>query len=411
MLSAYSYSSLDSYRNCPRKFSFRYIERVPTVKTVTADTYLGNAVHRVLQKMYTLGADGILFPKEDMLKLYHGEWAKIDHKLFKVISEFYTIDDYIRIGEEMLIRHHERHAPFDQGTLLGAEMHISFHLLGTPFKFRCYIDRLWRRDDGVVEICDYKTGQNLAQPSDPRFRYQMGLYQLAVQSQYPQYEQIDLAQYFLRKDEIVRTRLEPGELEQLAEEYRLAVAETIEATRLESFPAKEGPLCNYCDFQEICPAKRHRAMLDGETDVGEPENLSPEGLKRLAEAYIAAHYEAAVSKKKLDGLKADLLDAARQTGLSRLDGETGYVGVKLGRERKFVTKTEDAAKFAELTSEARQMGLDDYFNLDGRAVMKDLFSKGRLPEDQAKRLEPFVVEKETSRVSVKLTIEENEKEK
>ena len=200
MLSTYSYSSLDTYRVCPRKFKYTYIEKVSTVPKITADTYLGTVVHRVLKELYTLGADGILMPKEDAVKQYIGLWEKLNRKVISVTSEYYTVDDYIRIGQEMLIRHYDRYQPFNQGTLLGAEMHIAFQLEGTPFKFKSYIDRLWKREDGTVEICDYKTGQSLTQPGEPRFFYQMGLYQLAVQANFSDIENVELAQYFLRKD-------------------------------------------------------------------------------------------------------------------------------------------------------------------------------------------------------------------
>ncbi|UCC45017.1 MAG: PD-(D/E)XK nuclease family protein, partial [Candidatus Zixiibacteriota bacterium] len=158
MLSSYSYSALDTYQSCPRRFKFAYVDRVKVVKTVTADTYLGTAVHRILKKVYALGADGILLPLEDALEEYHQEWQKLDRKALSVTSNYHTVDDYIRIGREILSRHYERYRPFNQGTLLGTEINLNFVLEGTPFKFRSIIDRLWKRDDGTVEICDYKTG-------------------------------------------------------------------------------------------------------------------------------------------------------------------------------------------------------------------------------------------------------------
>ncbi len=404
MLPSYSYSSLDTFRTCPRKFKFQYIQKVPVVKTVAADTYLGNAVHRSLRRLYTLGADGVLCPKDDIIKLYRDEWGKIDRNVYKVISEYYTIDDYIRIGEEMLLRHYDKYQPFNQGMLLGTEMSITFELPGTPFKFRCFIDRLWRRDDGVVEICDYKTGQNIVHFTDPRFRHQMGLYQLAVRSKFPDYDQIDLAQYFLRKDEIVRTRLQPVELDELTEEFRHAILETQNATRMDDFPTQESNFCRYCNFQDICPAKRHRQLLEDEAAGGDVEAFEPKRLKELADRFIMLKGEESETRKQLAALREDIIEASKQTGLTRFDGDLGHLNVKLSRVSKFITKTDDRRAFAELSHLAHQLELDDYFALDGRSLMKEVYSKTRLPEDQLKRLEPFVVEKEDARVTVKLKV-------
>ena len=154
MLKIYSYSALDAFRSCPRKFKFTYVEKVDVPKRVNVDTYLGNAVHRVLLKLYQQGADGVLMPREDMLALYRRQWETMDLEHLTLTDEFHTVDDYIRLGERMLETYYERYRPFDEGVLLGAELHLAFTLARTPFRFRVYVDRLWKRDDGVVEICD-----------------------------------------------------------------------------------------------------------------------------------------------------------------------------------------------------------------------------------------------------------------
>ena len=405
MLSTYSYSSLDTYRVCPRKFKYTYIEKVSTVPKITADTYLGTVVHRVLKELYTLGADGILMPKKDAVKQYIGLWEKLNRKVISVTSEYYTVDDYIRIGQEMLIRHYDRYQPFNQGTLLGAEMHIAFQLEGTPFKFKSYIDRLWKREDGTVEICDYKTGQSLTQPGEPRFFYQMGLYQLAVQANFSDIENIELAQYFLRKDQIVRRRLTPDELDQLAEELRLAIVDTLQAEKTDDFPATESNLCMYCNFQEICPAKIHRRIMDEDEAAGRVGSLSGEELKKLSDEYLQKYLDAKKLKLELDGLKEKLVEIARDNDISRFDGDLGRINVSVARKDEFVSKSRDEDAFAKLSALSRDLNLEEYFALDTRSLMKEVYLKKRLPEEQLKLLEEFVVEVERSRVTARINTE------
>lgn len=402
MLSGYSFSSLDTFHVCPCKFKYAYVDRVRVVPVVMADTYLGSAVHRVLKLLYELGADGVLMSRDDAVKVYLEQWEKLDRDQITVESEYYTVDDFIRIGQEMLERHWERFKPFNQGTLLGAELNLTFQLPGTPFNFKCYIDRLWRREDGTVEICDYKTGQHLAQPSDRRFFYQMGIYQLAVQTHYPQFREIEVAQYYLRRDTIVSHRLRPDELDQLSEQLRLAVVETIQASRSDNFPPREGNHCSYCAFQLMCPAKAHRRLLDQEEEAENQGRDSAQTLKEMTDEFLSKYAEEKRVSAEVVGLREKLLEAARRHGMSRLDGDLGKVSVSFARGKEFVTKTNDESAFAELSSLARRLGLEEYFKLDTRSLMKEVYSKQRLGEAQLKLLEEFMVERERTRVTPRL---------
>jgi putative RecB family exonuclease len=402
MLPSYSHSCLDSYRVCPRKFRFAYIDKAPVERRVAAETYVGSAIHRVLRRLYTLGADGILMPLDDAVAAYLAEWDKLPLEQVTISSEYYTVDDYVRVGRDMLTRHYEHYQPFDQGTLLGAELYLAFQLPQTPFKFRSFIDRLWKRDDGVVEICDYKTGQAIVQPGDPRFIYQMGLYQIAVQANFPHYERIELAQYFLRADEVVKHALSNDQLDVLTEQLRLDTVDTIEATRRDDFPAREGTHCTWCDYKKICPAKIHRRMLEGETDLDGTTGMSGEQLKELADAYLGKYAESRRLAAQLESLKQELIQILREQDISRFDGSLGSVTVSLAQKEELISRSRDAQAFAELTSLCRRLSLDEYFQVDAKVLMKEVYQKKRLPEDQLKLLEKFVVLVERSRVTARL---------
>jgi len=163
MSKTYSHNALDTYRSCPRKYSFRYIEKVTVPKKVTADLYLGNAVHRSLERLYSTAARGSLIPKADIINSYLNQWEKPDRMNISVTNEHSSVDNYIERGRQMIEKYYDRFQPFDQGILLGVEMRIRFRLKETPFEFTSIIDKLWKRDDGVIEICDYKTGMTLPQ--------------------------------------------------------------------------------------------------------------------------------------------------------------------------------------------------------------------------------------------------------
>jgi len=406
MLSIYSYTALNTYRTCPQKFKFHYVDKADVPKRIAADTYLGSAVHRVLVKLYKYGADGIVYPMEDMIAFYRKQWESIEREYITLMDEYHTVDDYIRLGEKMLVKHYERYRPFDQGTLLGTEIPLYFSLQGTNFKFNVKIDRLWKNSRGVVEICDYKTGRHLAKPQDESFFYQMGLYQLAVQENYPQFEKIELTQHFLRMDEMVSYRMRPDEMDRLVEDIRVAVIESIQAERLDDFPPKEGPLCTYCDYSILCPAKRHQAMLKRVEDEGEDDDrILGQKAYEIATRYLEIYQRSREAKAELEALRAEIVQFAKDQKLTTFEGESGRVTVKVGRQEKFVTKSVDDSAFAELSHLAREWKLDEYFDLNPRALMKEVYKKERLSPTQLEKLKPYVLEKEESRVTVKLNRE------
>ena len=402
MVSRFSHSALSSFRSCPRKFKFQYIEKPTVPKRVTPDTYLGQVVHRVLSNLYNLGADGIVLPLEEVIAQYDKDWDKLNPLAITSISEHYTVDDYVRLGREMLTKHYERYQPFNQNTLLGTELRLTFQLPETPFKLLAIIDRLTKLEDGTVQICDYKTGKRPSLPSAPAFRYQMGIYQLAVQSSWPDYQSIELVQHFLRQDEIIRHRMSPDDLDLLGEDLRTQIYEIYQAEKLDDFPPRETGLCNYCEYIELCPAKRHRLLLESQ-DVDEISDLPPE--KRawdLSSQYIEVSQKYGELKAFRESLKVDIVELARESGFTSMEGQGGKVNISLARKEKLVTKSEDQKAFADLSFLARELGLDDYFVLDGRALMKEIIQKQRLNEEGLEQLRKYVARKEESRVTVKL---------
>jgi len=399
VLSTYSHSGLKTFRNCPRKFKFQYIEKPQIPKRIGAEAYLGNAVHRVLQTLYQRGHDGVVIPLEKAIELYSAEWKKIDLGKLEVVSDFMTPDDYIRLGRELLEAHYESYQPFKFGTLLGTEMFLSFTLPGTPFKLRGYVDRLWKRDDGVVEIVDYKTGRHLPRPQDLDYFYQMGLYQLAVMENHPQYEEIETVQTFLRLREEVRYRFSRGDLDKLVEDIRLAIMGTLHAEKFDDYPTVEGSLCNWCEYQPLCPAKRHKLIIEGEVE-SDDRDLNDRAAERATE-YIEKNDEFKALKAELDALKEDLVRLSEQTGHEKFAARGGTVAVSRKTEEKFVTATESMGEFADLSALARELGLEDYFKLDGRALMKEIIKTGRLSAEQQKRFEPFARVRESVRVTVR----------
>jgi len=409
MLNQYSHSALNCFRTCPMQFRFRYVDKIKIPRRVSADAYLGNAVHRVLKPVYEWAADGKLYPLDRLLQVYKTEWDKPERKDIEVSAEHMTVDDYIENGKKMITEYYEQYKPFDHDILLGAELKRYFTLPGTPFKFNAIIDRLSKRSDGTVEIADYKTGRLSQGVQDPAFKRQMGLYQLAVQAAYPQFEEIEVSQYFLKYGEAIRHRLTPDEIDEISEQIRQDVVATINAERLDDFPAKEGPLCNYCDYQHLCPAKRHRLLLEAESESdGDNQKETALSAAELTDRYIEADREEKSWKQEKDALRRDIISAARDLNLSKLSGHKGDLSLSHKRDEKLPSKSKAREQFETLSCLLRDWGFEDYFELNGNEFMKQVYRKGILKPEQLEQLAPFVSEDDSYRFRIQRRHEEDE---
>lgn len=400
-MNRFSYSSIQNFETCPQQFKFKYIDRIKVPTRLSADAYLGAAVHRAMSTLYKHSSDGIVYPLDKLLEAYNAEWEKSNKEFLVPGSEEYTIEDYIRIGREMIEKYYEKYKPFNEGVLIGSEMRLNFDLPGTPFKFAAILDLLLKKSDGTFELRDYKTGQRIPSVRDKGFYYQMGLYRLALKVLYPQYENVELTHFYLRKDEIVRHQMSADEIDQITQEFKNAVLDIKNAIRLNDFPTKEGNHCRYCEYFNICPAKRHSQMLNGGNafeDLDEKEKVQK--LKELATRYIEIKDQEKTVKSELDALKSDLIQLSKETGLTGFEGDGGKVKVTLKQTEKFVTKTEDSDSFADLVALARQLNLDEFMTLDSNALYKEGIVKERLPEDAMNRLKEFLRIREESLVRV-----------
>lgn len=400
MLKSYSHSSLGTFEECPRKFKFEKIDRSPKSDRVAAHIYMGQVIHEALARLYEAAAHGKLIELKVILDEYAAEWEKPAKGAIVCQDESMTVDDYIISGREILTKYYNKYQPFGGGTLLAVERRIPLVLDGTPFKFNTQIDRLWKRPDGVVEIWDYKTGKELPRKTDTRFRQQMGLYQLAVKQNWPQFENISVVQHALRQDEIIAETFSQDELDEIAERFKMKVYDTLTAEKTDDFPTREGHHCRWCEYVALCPAKIHKRYIDGEESAITDDKAAAAALATgLADRYLVANAAYSAADHERERLKSEVIEAARELGVSKLAGNTGEVSVKLRVVDEFPTKSADPSAYSELSALTREAGLDTMFTLDQKALKK-LYDQHRIPEEVMKKLESFLLRKDRPLVTV-----------
>lgn len=406
-MGVYSFSQLESYRRCPRQYQFQYIEKPEVAQRTSVRIYLGNAVHRVLEELHKAANFGRIPDKQTMLQSYAAYWEQEGAKAVVVDAEHQTVDDFQRMGADALDCYYDKFIAAPLGKSLAVEDNITFTLPARSnreaIKFRAKIDRLWRRPDGVVEIADFKTGMSLATSEDRRFRWQMGIYQLAVHAQWPELGPLQVVQHFLTLYESIPYQFSADELEQLPEELHEEVRVIVHARDINSFPTKEGAHCGWCNYEQLCPVKRYRRTLAGEAGANAAsERASMEVLATLANELFVVYARAKQAEQEVDQLKETVGKYATELGLSSVPAPAGNLLISKKSETKFITKNEQPRAHADLQALIRSWGFDDYLIPDLLAFMKDIVRRKRLTPEQQQALEPFLRHVDGVTVTVKL---------
>jgi len=335
---------------------------------------LGSRVHEALEWLYRQVSNGTLPTLPEVLERYRVLWEAEWSDDVRIVRPEVTSEGLRRVGEGCLELYYNRHAPFDEGIVLGLEVPFEI-LLEDGTVLNGYLDRLTKRDGDAYEVHDYKTSSRLPTPEEAEQDQQAGWYALAVQDRFPHAQQIRLVWHYLRFDERLVTTHSPEQSQELKKKIRRRIKE-IEAAR--SFPPHESSLCDWCDFYTICPAKGHRMAVEAIPDnayLGEPGVVLVNRLAALKEALRET------SKKQEHEI------AQVEEALYAYASQHGY-SVVVGTEMEAVVEEQEKVQFpkadqpdrSELEQLIRNAGLwDELSNLDLSRLRKAL-ADGWLPD-------------------------------
>lgn len=405
MAKKYSHSSIDTYNNCPRQYKFAYVERVSVEKKLTADLYLGSVVHKALENLYRTKLNGRVMPFEELLAFYNRQWDETEKNRLVVVRESDSIEAFIEIGRIGLKKFYDKFAPFDNGQTLIIEEFVDFPLdPNGRFNIRGKIDRMARLGDGSVEIIDYKTQAMLPTQVALDNDDQMALYLMAVRQLWPDFKNIRARQVFIRHGVEMTANMSDDKLDEIRYAIYQNILEIEDAAKNDNFPPKESSLCNWCEYYNLCPAKRHQRALEGNQDEQFDEKVG----EKLAEQYITLDTDIKSKTAELKALKEDIIRFCEESDLTKLYSAAGELNARFSEGEEFPSKTANSDAYLNLSILARDAGLDEAFKLDQNVLYKEFYRSDKLPPELKQKLGVFLVKKKGVRLIPKASLDEEE---
>ena len=343
MSNRYSPSKINTFNTCKLQYKYKYIDLLKSDLT-TIERFMGSMVHDTLEQFYKFIKDENVKSVDWLLKYYKELWDKNYTDSIKVVKAYLTPKDYFKKGETCLIDYYNHYKPFNQAKIVDVE-HMTFFTVRqgeVKHSFCGIIDRLDYDDkNNVFEIHDYKTSNRLMAQKDADNDWQLGLYYIAVAKKWPDVEKIKLIwHYLVFNKEIVSFRTEE-QINELKKEVIKKIA-IIESTV--EFPPEKSALCNWCDFQNICPLWKHVKKMET-VDVNEYKKDSGVKLvtqyKKFEEEKNELKEEICRVEEEQEKIEKAAIEFAEREHISVIDGPDAQLKIDIGEELRAPTKTED----------------------------------------------------------------------
>ena len=263
-LKVLSPSSINLYKQCPRKYFYQYILKLPTKPSI--HLVRGSAVHAALEKFFEINPENVNpenyeFEMKTMILDFFGkdwqsrkdELAKLDMNLHdqifyyneskKMLADW--CDDFIRKLQAQITKRGSLVAAFKYLAPITEKRYVS-----TTDSVQGFIDAIHHYEDGV-HILDYKTSKK--DTMTPAYRLQLAIYALLYQIEHgvmPKAVGIHFLKFgeqYLEVDQM---------LIDFAREEIKKVHKSIKSTDINDYKKHITGLCKWstgqCDFYERC---------------------------------------------------------------------------------------------------------------------------------------------------------------
>ena len=229
-------SKLKTYKECKKKYQFKYVEYLQGIYNVNSNTdalQYGSYVH----KIFELGTE--LETLEELQNLAgelrpNYQFSSIKEKNLDVILEnFFKFNKQLEetVSNEMVFK---------------VDITDDYSINGI-------IDRVIKGKSGSYLVIDYKTSRRPTPKSELFTDPQMLMYAYAISKEFNvPIDKIAVAHYYPHLDKLVSVRYGRAQVSVFLRELKNKIWE-IRKTKKEQLKASQNQWCNWCQYKDLCP--------------------------------------------------------------------------------------------------------------------------------------------------------------
>lgn len=221
----FSYSKINTYNICPRKYEFSYIDFYP--RKGSSDIVLkGTLLHKMIE---------LYINDKDYDIPYEKEFLSLKEEDFNAFKE-----DFEKIKEQPLIKQLKK---MKNSCEINVEQKLTN--IFENFIFSGNTDTLVKNEKKLI-IIDYKTGK-----VNQNFE-QLEFYALVSSYLYPEVQDFLLVLSFVSHEQDLKITLKKEDMFKIENKLIKYISNINNSIK---FDKKVGPLCNYCDYKDECDKK------------------------------------------------------------------------------------------------------------------------------------------------------------
>jgi CRISPR/Cas system-associated exonuclease Cas4 (RecB family) len=258
-------SSILTYKQCPRKYFYRYIAKLPVSKSI--HLVRGSIAHKVLEDVYALDLAHI--PDETFLitmrfilqEMFRKQWEASKEELAELGMDPIDLQTYYD-ETRIMINNFFHYLAERMQQIPGVTPKEAFRLV-TPDRevelhskmhhVRGYADAIQREGDKLI-IIDYKTSKKLEITDD--YRLQLGIYCMIYEEMERAPDEVGV--FFLKHGRELRVPVTRDMIDHARKEVA-AIHLNTKSKDIKDYPKKTSALCKWssgqCEFYETCFSK------------------------------------------------------------------------------------------------------------------------------------------------------------
>ena len=253
-------SSINTYKQCPRRYFYNYILKIQQ-KIPSIHLQRGKIAHSALEDFFkvniaTISKNHYSFELKIILEnLFKQKWAAGKDELKKIDMTKDQLEFYYEETLQMVnnwfnnfLQKLEPRVPeygLEEAFQMVKPM-TEVYFISEKHQVRGFIDAV-HKIDGKISLIDYKTSKR--EKITEEYKLQLAIYALLYEEKHgrkPDEVGVDFLRHkshYLNVDQ---------QLVDFAKQECKLIQEKTLSEDIEDYPKNKGPLCNYCDFYDVC---------------------------------------------------------------------------------------------------------------------------------------------------------------